>query len=243
MMFSDDMRTSVPAALVLGVCLMGAAGIGAYSFYRVHTLDNTLSVTGSATQDATADSAKWTVSLSRSAFEDSVSTVQTRVASDAQQVVNFFAAAGIPAEKITVSPLFVDQEYSSDANAPRRYNVRGEVSIQSDDPQLVKKLSKDINTLTAKGIVISAQMPQYFISTLPDIRVALIGKAVEDANARAEQIAKSTDRSVGALQSASGGVVQVLAPDSIEVADYGSYDTSTIDKRVMVTARATFYLR
>lgn len=238
-----EARAGVWAAFTLGLCLIAAAAVGAYAFYRVHTLDNTLSVTGSATEDAISDSAKWTVSLSRSAFEGSVASAQTGVSSDAQQVVSFFVKNGISADNVTVGPVFVDQEYSSDANAPRRYNVRTDVSIQSDDPQLVQKLSKDINALSARGIVVQAQMPQYFVSSLPDLRVSLIGKAVIDAKARATEIAKATGRSVGALQSASGGVVQVLSPNSVDVADYGSYDTSTIDKTVMVTARVTFYLR
>ena len=73
--------------------------------------------------------------------------------------------------------------------------------------------------------------------------MALIGKAVQDAKARAESIAKSTGQSVGALKSASSGVVQVMAPNSVDISDYGSYDTSTIDKQIMVTARATFFLK
>ena len=73
--------------------------------------------------------------------------------------------------------------------------------------------------------------------------MALIGKAVTDAKARATEIAKSVGQSVGRLQSASSGVVQVMAPNSTDVADYGSYDTSTIDKQVMVTAKATFVVR
>jgi hypothetical protein len=48
---------------------------------------------------------------------------------------------------------------------------------------------------------------------------------------------------VGRLKSASSGVVQVLAPNSIDVSDYGSYDLQTIDKEVMLTARAVFFVR
>jgi hypothetical protein len=121
--------------------------------------------------------------------------------------------------------------------------VRIDITADSGDPRLVELLAKNISTLAARGIVVSAQVPQYFISDLPKQRIALIGKAVEDAKARATEIARSTGRGVGSLQSASGGVVQVLAPNSIDVSDYGNYDTSTIEKKVMVTARATFYLR
>ena len=56
-------------------------------------------------------------------------------------------------------------------------------------------------------------------------------------------IASSTGQTVGKLKSASSGVVQVMQPNSTDVSDYGSYDTSTIEKEVSVTARAVFFVR
>ncbi len=237
---AGSQRGMVAAAAVLGLGIIIAASIGAFTFYRVRALDNTLSVTGSATQAVKADAAKWSVSVARSAFESSVASTQARVSADAQMVVDFFSAAQIPADKILVSPVSVDQEYSSDANAPRRYAVREQVTVSSDNPQLIDKLSKDIGSLAGKGVLVSANQPEYYVTTLPQIRVALIGAAVTDAKARAMQIASSTGQRVGALKSAASGVVQVMAPNSVDISDYGSYDTSTIDKQVMVTARAVF---
>ena len=237
-------RSYVVESIIIGLGLIASAAVAAYAFYAVHTLGNTLSVTGSATQSVQADSAKWTVSVTRSAYADSIASTQTKVAADSQQVQDFFTSNGIDKENITTSPIFADQDYSKNQNSgPTAYNVREDITVQSKDPQLVQKLSKDISQLAGKGILVSSQMPQYYVSTLPDIRIALIGKAVTDAKARATEIAKSTGQKVGALQSASGGVVQVLSPNSGDVSDYGSYDTSTIDKQVMVTARATFYIR
>lgn len=232
----------VRAAAVLGLALILAASVGAYTFYRVRSLDNTLSVTGSAMATTTADTAKMQAQVMRTALESDVASVQARVSRDAESVAAFFRDAGIPAEKVRLSPVFVDREYRSDAG-PQRYNVRQEISIESNDTALVDRLSKDVGDLTARGILVTAYPPQYFISSLPELRVALIGKAVADAKRRAEEIAKSTGQAVGRLQSASGGVVQVMAPNSIEISDYGSYDTSTIEKQVMVTARALFYVR
>ena len=233
----------ITGAFVLGLGLVVSAWIGANAFYKVHTLDNTLSVTGSATEDVQADAAKWTVSVSRTATEDAIGPTETRVSNDTQVVVDYFAAAKITADNIVTSPVYADQNYNNDSNAPRTYNVHEDITVQSDDPQLIQKLSKDINQLTSKGVLVSAQAPEYYVSTLPKIRVALIGTAVLDAKARAMAIASSTGQKVGALESASGGVVQVMAPNSVgDVNDYGSYDTSTIDKQVMVTAHATFYI-
>jgi hypothetical protein len=39
------------------------------------------------------------------------------------------------------------------------------------------------------------------------------------------------------------GLVQVMAPNSVEVSDYGMYDTSSIDKEIMVTVKASFEIK
>lgn len=233
----------VSAFIMLGLGIVIAASIGSYAFYRVHTLGNTLSVTGSATQKVEADTANWTIAVNRTALESEVPSTQTKVASDASQVVAFFKDAGVSDDDITTSTVYVDQIFSSDSNAPRSYTVHEDITMKSNDPQKVDALSKDLGKLLSKGVLVSAQAPQYYVSNLPELRVSLIGKAVQDAKARAAEIAKATGQKVGALESASGGVVQVMAPNSVDVTDYGSYDTSTIEKQVMVTTHATFYLR
>ncbi len=236
-------QTGRAPATILALGIIVAALIGAYAFISVRSADNTIQVTGSAIQDATADTAKWTVSVSRIATQEEIGSATSRVADDAQQVINFFNTAGITPENISTTPVFADQVYSSDPNAPTRYNVREDISIQSNDPALVEKLSKQISSLARKGILVSPQQPEYYVTTLPKLRVALIGRAVQDAKARAMEIASSTGQHVGALKAASSGVVQVMEPNSVDVSDYGSYDTRTIDKQVMVTARATFFLK
>ena len=67
--------------------------------------------------------------------------------------------------------------------------------------------------------------------------------AVEDARKRAKAIAESTGQSVGKMKSAASGVVQVMAPNSTDVSDYGQYDTSTREKDVFVSVRTTFILK
>lgn len=232
----------IPAG-ILGIALILSAGVGAWAFFAVRSLDNTLSVTGSAKVAITADIAKWSVSVTRSAYESTLPSVTAQVQADAKQVVTFMKNAGIIEDKISVSPISSYAEYSQDANAPKRYTIRQDVRIESNDPNKVKQMSQDISSLTLKGLILEIGTPEYYVSTLPDIRVSLLGKAVEDARARAKSVADATGQKVGKLKSAASGVVQVLAPNSIDVSDYGSYDLSSINKEVMVTARAVFFVQ
>ncbi len=235
----------IAPALVLSAGIVVAAIVGGYSFYTVSTRSNTLTVTGSASATTTADLGKLTVTVSRGAYEGAVASVQNQVGSDADLVSAFFKKNGIEDADIQTGTVSADRDYSDskDSGAPIRYTVHEDINVQSHDPHLIERVSKDVAGLASRGIFVSVQQPQYYISNLPELRVALIGKAVTDAKDRATEIAKSVGQSVGRLQSASSGVVQVMAPNSTDVADYGSYDTSTIDKQVMVTAKATFVVR
>jgi uncharacterized protein len=228
---------------VLAIGLIIAAIIGAYAFYSVRALSNTLTVTGSATATSTADVGKLTVTVTRVAEEDAISPTQQRIAADSAIVKKFFTDNDIAPDSVETSTIFSDREYTSDQYAPRRYNVRQDITITSNDPHVIQKLSKDVASLSSRGIFIQINQPQYFISNLPALRVQLIGEAVKDAKARAESIAESAGQRVGRLQSAASGVVQVMAPNSIDISDYGSYDSSTIEKTVMVTTKAVFLVR
>jgi len=60
---------------------------------------------------------------------------------------------------------------------------------------------------------------------------------------RADIIASSSGKNVDSVKSVSMGVVQVMPVGSIDVSDYGSYDTTTIEKEVMITVKTVFSLK
>jgi hypothetical protein len=231
------------AAGVLGVAVFLSALVVTSTLYKIRSLDNTFSVTGSAKQSVKADHAKLTVQVTRSAFEGSVPEMYAKVEADAKIVAAYFEKAGIEKDHIIRGTVFVDQEYSNDANAPRRYTLREGITIDSGDVQKIDAVAHSMGSLVNQGITLNPSQPEYFISNLPELRVSLLGEALKDARARAAEIAQSANTSVGALKSAASGVVQVSAPNSIDVSDYGNYDTSSMDKDVMVTVRATFLVQ
>ncbi len=208
--------------------------------------DNTIAVTGSATQNIKADQATWRIEVRHAALINTTATTYTQVAKDATIVADYFTSQKLASSTITKSVITTDEIYNQDQNAPKTYSVHETIVIQTTDVDSIDKFSRELGTLTSKvssDTLVSPQQPEYYVSTLPQLRVSLVGQAVKDAKARAVEIAKSGDTSVGALKSASSGVVQVLAPNSTSVEDYGSYDTSTIQKQVMVTARVVFYVK
>lgn len=233
------------SSVIIGVAMIIAVMVGAYAFITARGFDNTLTVTGSATQDVVADSAKWSFSLSEQGVEGDLQSATARLGHDLDAAKKFLSQNGVADADITITPVMTDEvyKYNSDQNGPRQFNVHQTITVQSNDPASIEKLSKASNILSAQGILVMIDQPQYFISNLPDLRIQLLGAAISDARARADQIAGSAHTKVGALKSASSGVVQVMPPNSVDVSDYGQYDTSTINKSVMVTVHATFFVK
>ncbi len=232
-------------AVIIGLGFILSMAIGSQAFLTSRGFDNTLAVTGSAKQNVVADSATWSFSLSHQAYESGIQKAYASLATDLAAAKKFLADNGVADADISVTPVFTDEQYKygSDQSGPRQFTVRQTITVQSKDPQAIDKLSKATGALTSKGVLIMSNQPQYYYSKLAELRVSMLGAAITDARARADEISSSAKTKVGALKSASSGVVQVLSRDSVDVSDYGQYDTSTIDKTVMVTVRATFFVK
>ena len=230
--------------IILGASMIASALIGAGVIYKIKSYDNSLSVTGSAKREVTSDKVKWTSSITRTVRIGALKGGYTQMAKDLTEVQNFFKEKGIPTESIIVSPVFMNENWQQYATAEtKEYNLTQTFEIQSDDVVKITDVSKNIQTLIDKGIIFQSNSPEYYYSKLPEMRVELLSDALIDAKNRAEKLAESTGGKVGALKSASSGVVQVLTPNSTEVSDYGSYDTSKIQKEVMVTVKASFTVK
>ncbi len=231
-------------AVILGICLVISASIVSFTFYKVRSLDNALSVVGSARIRVNSDIVRWTAMLSTTIPEENLKDGYRKMSNDLNLVLEFYKKNGIDPKTLAISPVSVERPWIYGSQQDVKETIlRQTVEMQSSDLEKVTTLAKNFQELLDEGVNFSTQSLEYYYSKLPDLRVSLLTEAMNDAKARAEKIAQSSGKKVGSLKSASMGVVQVLAPNSTEVSDYGSYDTATIEKEVMVTVRATFLLK
>jgi len=228
--------------LILGLSLIISAGIGAFTFYNLRS-DNNITTTGSAKKSVVSDQVKWSSSITRTVKASTVKDGYTEMATDLKAVQDFLATNGVPATAIDVSPVFMNEVYEQNPGPEKSYNLVQNITVQSDDVQKISDLAKNVSSLTGNGMLFATNSLEFYYSKLPDVRVELLASAVADAKARAEQLAIAGGKKIGALKSASSGVVQVTAPNSVDVSDYGTYDTSSINKEVMVTVKGTFEIK
>jgi hypothetical protein len=228
--------STVILSLALGIGLM-QVGSGFASRSR-----DGITVTGSAKTSATADNVVWTLSVNLSS--PTVSTAVKKVDSDVVALSKYLTNGGIPADALTLGAVstYANEEYVNGNSTGRilSYRASRDVTVRTKDVALVSKLSQGIGSLLETGINVNNYGPQYYISNLPELRPALMSEAMKDAKVRAEALTKAVGSALGSLVSVKAGPIQITTPDSTMTADYGAYDTSTIEKTVTATVSVTF---
>ena len=229
-------------AIILGISLIISATIIGFVLYQTRMTEDTLQVTGSAKKVFTSDIVKWRSGFYRSVDANNLKSGYAQMASDLEKIKTFLRDNGIDEKDITISPVYLDNkfDYSKGADNLIGYNLRQNIEVQSENVQKITDLAKNTTNLIEQDVIFSTQGLEYYYSKLPEARVELLTDAVKDAQNRAIKIAESSGQKIGLLKSASMGVVQVLPVNSVEVSDYGAYDTSSIEKEIMVTVRTEF---
>jgi len=232
-------------AIILGLSLILSAAIIGFVLYTTRSTDDSLQVTGSAKKTIISDVVKWNSEFSRNVGTDGLKAGYTQMSSDLDKVKSFLKDNGLEEKDINVSTIYLNQQYdySKGGSSLTGYMLRQSIQIQSTDVQKITNLAKNTQKLIEDGVIFSTQSLEYYYTKLPETRVDLLADAVKDAQNRAGKIAESSGQKVGSLKSASVGVVQVLPVNSVEISDYGAYDTSSIEKEVMITVRTVFRLK
>jgi hypothetical protein len=232
-----------PIVKAAGVLAMGpilAAMIGGYAFYNARMADDVITVTGSARETVQSDRAKITISVSvRTGTYDQASGYQALTRGVADVTGKLRAAAFTD---IDTMPQSIFEQYGEKSEVVG-YTLSQDIVVSSEDVSKVKAFSNTIEALQGNGYMTRLSSVEYTYTKLDEMRVKLLGAAVADAKARADAITSESGRTTGSLKSAASGVVQVLPKHGVDISDYGSYDTQSIEKDVMVTTRAVFGIR
>lgn len=231
------------SALVLGLALIISTLIVSNTAYKIKSSGETIEVTGSAKVAVVADMAKWVITLETKTGLSDQGAGYTRLDEATMQIAAFLKEKGYEDIETPAPSIYPTYVYPQNGEAYQTgYQVSRQIIVRSDDVKGIETLAGSTLPQKDQSYTISTGSVELTYQKLPETRVTLLSEAIKDATARAEAIAKETGRNVNELKSATGGVVQVLPVGGVEVADYGSYDTSSINKEVMVTVRATFTL-
>jgi uncharacterized protein len=205
-----------------------------------------LSVTGSAQQAITSDKAVWKGRFSRQG--NNLAEAFKILRADNEKVKAFLASQGFKPSDIELSPvenstLYQQTSSGSSTNQIEGYRFTQNVTVESPMVDHITRLSQEATNLVEQGVGLESDPPEYLYTRLDTLKVAMLGKAMENAKLRAMQMAKSAGNSIGSIRSAQMGVFQITPKNSTEISDYGVNDTSSKEKNVTAVVNTSFQIR
>ena len=237
-------RNRLAATILAAAVLASGMTLGLYKVGSglASRAGNAITVTGTASENATADNAVWTLNLNES--QPTLASSVKKIDASGEALKKYLLTGGVTEDQLEFGPINSNavQEYVNGNPTGRilAYQAYRTVTVRTKDVNLVAKLSNNIGSLLATGVNVGNYGPAYYLSTLDDMRAKLLAAAMKDAQARAKAITEAVGGSVGPLLSVSSGPTQVTTKNSLDRAAGGVYDVSTIEKTVNVTLSASF---
>jgi hypothetical protein len=230
--------------IIFSVALIIAASVLGYQVKQVGGGRESISVKGLAEKPIKADRAEWTVSLQVKGA--TIADALGKLRKERPALDQFLGKAGFEAAVLTESNESAEPNYEQveGRNGNMRsvqdgHIARQSITINTTDIGKILAAARGIVQFEADGHAINYGEPQFLVSNLEDVKMSLIGAAMQNSRARAEEFAKNGGVEVGAMRSASQGAFYILpASANADVSDWGgTYDKTTVDKiaRVVVT--------
>lgn len=241
------LRATLIASLALVISLVTSALVVSNAYLargdQPFQHGRTLAVTGSAKARIRSDLATWRIRISGEGPD--LQEAFARLAEAETAVREFLAARGW--RNVEPGPIDTETHFRlAEGGQPTR-EVASEVlsrafRLSSPDVVAVHAAAGEVTTLLRSGAHVESMAPEFVYTKLADLKVRMIREATENGLARAATIAEGSGCRVGAVREARAGVLQITAPWSTEVADYGIHDTSTIEKDVTAVVHLTFHI-
>jgi hypothetical protein len=240
----DYSQPLVAATTLFIIALFIIVAYSAQVLYDIKLAGDTVEVTGSAKEAVVADQGRLIINIETKTGLDDRDVGVRRAQEAVEKVVAYLDAQGLIEHETPAG--YVNTDYYYPQNSPpvqTGFTIMRSVTVRSTELEKLTKLSNDTGPLSGFGYIVTTGGLELTYSKLDEMRVKLLTKAIQDATDRANAIAAESGRTVGLLRNATGGVVQVLPAGGVDISDYGSYDTGSLNKEIMVTVRATFGLK
>jgi len=232
-----NVGTSLALGLIISSMILG------WAYTSNKKGDDAITVTGSAKKRIKSDLVVWNAGVATQSSQ--LGDAYKQLSDYVPRIKKYLIDKGIPEAQITVSSISTTTLTKTDENGRSTneitgYSLKQGVSVTSNDVDKVAQISREATELINQGILLESNAPQFYYTKLGDLKIEMLGEAAKDAKTRADKIAESTSSSIGSIRSARMGVMQITAPESTEVSDYGVNDTSSIEKDVTAVVNVSF---
>jgi hypothetical protein len=207
------------AALVLALGLAAGGFLIGRGLFAARASDRYVTVRGFAEKEVPANLAMWPIVFNATG-EDLVA-VQNSLDASAKKIVGFLTSKGFPpAEYSLSSPRVTDREAQEGripGRAMDRYVAEQTITLRSPRVGAVKEALQRSGELIREGVALmrSYEYNTTFLYTaLDEIKPQMIADATKDARKAAEQFARDSGSTVGAIRNAQQGYFDIQDRDA-----------------------------
>lgn len=156
-----------------------------------------------------ADRAIW--SLGFEVKSNDVNELYSTIESNTQAIESFLMEKGFTAEEISTAPVNVYQDTYREALY--RYNASVQMSVYTDNVDLVRSASEQTLPLIRQGIVFNNSYINFEFTDINSIKPELLAEAIENAKMSAQQFADDAGAGLGGISRANQGVISITEKD------------------------------
>ena len=226
-------------ALCVGASVLASTAVASRAYVQravtAGRQNQSISVKGSVRERLRSDRAVWNIRVSGAAAE--LQAAYAILENSVEHVQEFLKSQEFRREEISIGAIDTTPHYETNERgmSTRRiaeYELSRSFTITTPEVERVARSAGEVTALIKDGVKVMSFSPEFYYTAIGDLKVKLLGKATEDARARAEAIASAAGARIGEVRDAQMGVLQITRPLSTETSSYGVYDTSTIEKDV-----------
>lgn len=225
----------VIAAILLAIGLIAGGYLMGNGLVRARHADRAVTMRGLAERDVTADLATW--ALAYSATGGDVVSVQQQTDRATGIILAMLAKAGFSRDEINVAGVNVSQYQRNDGGL--NVTSRQRLQLRTTKVMAARRAFADQAALVRQGVALEdGSGIAYSFTKLNEIKPAMIAEATKDARKAAEQFAKDSGTSVGAIRQATQGYFSIGARDG----ENGGSGSESPFQKVRVVTTIDFYL-
>jgi hypothetical protein len=237
------MRDRLP--LLIGLTLLAiAVAVGSVAIaggIRDRNRNDVITVTGSAKKRISSDYVVWDFAVTSQ--QASPAAAAKELDAWTKRIRAFLTSEAVRPAELSVQPISTESVTAQNgASKILGYRLTRSFEIRSQRVAAIAVVAERGASLLTDGIPLTAQPLQYVYTQLPSLRPSLLAEATRDAQQRARVLTGATGAHLGKLRGVNVGVFQVTSPNSTQVSDYGTYDTTTRQKDVTAVVNVTFAL-
>lgn len=206
------MKTIAPPikkVLIASTALLLSAGMGYLAAGQFSSQGKYVEVKGLSERIVKADTAIWPISIETRS--NNIDSLYQEIEKNIGVVEEFLLEQGFAEDEINVAPINVYQDTYQ--GAQYRYNANVQMSVYTEQVDLVRSASEQTLDLIRRGVVISGNYIDFQFNDLNSIKPEMLEEAIENARISAEQFAADSGTRLGGIARANQGVFSITQKD------------------------------